>query len=59
VDCTLCAGTTIVGRALAYRTRMRHTQFFARVKMRAAGDWADRLFVARLIAAEPAAGRTG
>ena len=34
-------GTTIVGGALAYRTRMRHPQFFARVKMRAAGDWAD------------------
>ena len=34
-------GTTIVGGALAYRTRMRHGQFFARVKMRAAGDWAD------------------
>jgi hypothetical protein len=34
-------GTTIVGGALAYRTRMRHAQFFARVKMRAAGDWAD------------------
>jgi hypothetical protein len=33
-------GTTIVGGALAYRTRMRHAQFFARVKMRAAGDWA-------------------
>jgi hypothetical protein len=34
-------GTTIVGGALAYRTRMRHGQFFARVKVRAAGDWAD------------------
>jgi hypothetical protein len=34
-------GTTIVGGALAYRTRMRHSQFFARVKMRAATDWAD------------------
>jgi hypothetical protein len=34
-------GTTIVGGALAYRTRMRHSQFFARVKMRTAGDWAD------------------
>jgi hypothetical protein len=34
-------GTTIVGGALAYRTRMRHTQFFARVKVRAATDWAD------------------
>jgi len=38
---TAPAGTTIVGGALAYRTRMRHAQFFARVKMRAAGDWAD------------------
>jgi hypothetical protein len=34
-------GTTIVGGSLAYRTRMRHSQFFARVKMRNAGDWAD------------------
>ena len=34
-------GTTIVGGSLAYRTRMRHSQFYARVKMRAAGDWAD------------------
>ena len=34
------AGTTIVGGALAYRTRMRHAQFYARVKMRADGmDW--------------------
>ena len=33
-------GTTIVGGALAYRTRMRHPQFYARVKMRADGmDW--------------------
>jgi hypothetical protein len=33
-------GTTIVGGALAYRTRMRHAQFYARVKMRADGmDW--------------------
>ena len=33
-------GTTIVGGALAYRTRMRHSQFFARVKMRTDGvDW--------------------
>ena len=30
-------GTTIVGGALAYRTRMRHPQFYARVKMRADG----------------------
>ena len=30
-------GTTIVGGSLAYRTRMRHSQFFARVKMRADG----------------------
>ncbi len=28
-------GTTIVGGSLAYRTRMLHPQFFARVKMRA------------------------
>ena len=34
-------GTTIVGGSLAYRTRMRHSQFYARVKMRSAGDWAD------------------
>jgi hypothetical protein len=34
-------GTTIVGGALAYRTRMRHSQFFARVKMRSGGDWAN------------------
>jgi hypothetical protein len=34
-------GTTIVGGALAYRTRMRHSNFFARVKMRSSGDWAD------------------
>ena len=34
-------GTTIVGGALAYRTRMRHSNFFARVKMRSGGDWAD------------------
>src|SRR4051795_8958593 len=34
-------GTTIVGGALAYRTRMLHSQFYARVKMRNAGDWAD------------------
>jgi hypothetical protein len=33
-------GTTIVGGALAYRTRMRHSQFYARVKMRASTDWA-------------------
>ena len=30
-------GTTIVGGSLAYRTRMRHSQFFARVKMRTDG----------------------
>ncbi len=30
-------GTVIVGGSLAYRTRMRHSQFFARVKMRADG----------------------
>ncbi len=30
-------GTTIVGGSLAYRTRMRHPQFFARLKMRADG----------------------
>ncbi len=30
-------GTLIVGGSLAYRTRMRHAQFFARVKMRADG----------------------
>jgi hypothetical protein len=30
-------GTTIVGGALAYRTRMRHSQFYARVKMRTDG----------------------
>jgi hypothetical protein len=30
-------GTLIVGGSLAYRTRMRHGQFFARVKMRADG----------------------
>ncbi len=34
-------GTTIVGGSLAYRTRMRHSQFYARVKMRSAGDWDD------------------
>ena len=33
-------GTVIVGGALAYRTRMRHAQFFARVKVRDATDWA-------------------
>jgi hypothetical protein len=38
---TAPSGTTIVGGALAYRTRMRHGQFFARVKVRAATDWAD------------------
>ncbi len=32
-------GTLIVGGALTYRTRMRHSQFFARVKVRASGDW--------------------
>ncbi|MDX6571417.1 MAG: hypothetical protein QOC86_573, partial [Gaiellales bacterium] len=32
-------GTLIVGGALTYRTRMRHGQFFARVKVRASGDW--------------------
>lgn len=33
-------GTTIAGGALAYRTRMRHSQFYARVKVRADGvDW--------------------
>jgi hypothetical protein len=33
-------GTTIVGGALAYRTRMLHSQFFARVKMRGDGvEW--------------------
>ena len=33
-------GTTIVGGALAYRTRMLHPQFFARVKMRGDGvEW--------------------
>ena len=33
-------GTTIVGGALAYRTRMLHSQFFARVKMRSDGvEW--------------------
>ena len=37
MDCTFCAGTLIVGGSLAYRTRMRHVQFFARVKMRADG----------------------
>ena len=38
MDCTFCAGTLIVGGSLlAYRTRMRHTQFYARVKMRADG----------------------
>jgi hypothetical protein len=30
-------GTTIAGGALAYRTRMRHPQFYARVKTRADG----------------------
>ena len=30
-------GTQIVGGSLAYRTRMRHSQFYARVKMRADG----------------------
>src|SRR4051812_23666458 len=30
-------GTIIVGGSLAYRTRMRHSQFYARVKMRADG----------------------
>jgi hypothetical protein len=30
-------GTVIVGGSLAYRTRMRHAQFYARVKMRADG----------------------
>ena len=30
-------GTLIVGGSLAYRTRMRHSQFYARVKMRADG----------------------
>jgi hypothetical protein len=30
-------GTTIAGGALAYRTRMRHSQFYARVKARADG----------------------
>ena len=30
-------GTTIAGGALAYRTRMRHGQFYARVKMRTDG----------------------
>jgi hypothetical protein len=33
-------GTTIVGGALAYRTRMLHSQFYARVKMRSDGvEW--------------------
>jgi hypothetical protein len=33
-------GTTIAGGALAYRTRMRHTAFYARVKTRSDGvDW--------------------
>lgn len=30
-------GTTIAGGALAYRTRMRHSQFYARVKARSDG----------------------
>jgi hypothetical protein len=32
-------GTTIAAGALTYRTRMLHSQFFARVKVRATGDW--------------------
>ena len=34
-------GTTIVGGALAYRTRMRHAQFFARIKVRNEGTTWD------------------